>query len=92
MGDIFARASRVIIWLGPDTKDQAVKKAMEVISYVHSKVHQKIPETGSGRRVVLESSDPTIATLEMHMNRQSVSKSWEALASLFDRPWWRRIW
>jgi hypothetical protein len=92
MGDIFARASRVIIWLGPDTKDQGVKKAMEVIRYVHSKVHQKIPETGSGRRVVLESSDPTIANLEMHMNRQSVSKSWMALASLFDRPWWRRIW
>jgi hypothetical protein len=88
MGEIYQKASRVIIWLGPDTEYGQIKKAMEVIRYVHS----KIPNPQHGTKAVLKPGDPTIETLDEHMRARRIEGTWEALDDLFKREWWLRIW
>ncbi|CAO2657219.1 Nn.00g033450.m01.CDS01 [Neocucurbitaria sp. VM-36] len=88
MGEIFKKASKVVIWLGPD-EDGSVAKAMTVIRFVHS----RIPNPGHGANAVQRPGDPTIENLEeLLTNQKGVKKAWDMLGVLFNRQWWQRVW
>jgi hypothetical protein len=60
MGEIFAKAENVIIWLGADTEDEQIKTAMRVVRYIID----KIPHPGDGPIADLRPDDPTLETLD----------------------------
>lgn len=82
MGEVFAKATRVLVWLGPDTKDHNVERAMRTIDYINDYV--PIPDSPS--------TDLTLSTLDEHMQEQGILSAWNNLQHLFDRQWWQRIW
>ena len=88
MGEIFKRANRVLVWLGPD-KDGSVSKAMTVVRYIYEKVPN--PEYGAGAVQAL--GNPTIENLDKLLERdKGIKTAWGVLGRLFERDWWRRVW
>jgi hypothetical protein len=88
MGDIFAKADRVLVWLGQDTQGASVKEAMAVVRYIQSRVSNPDREAEPEREFYVLSLD----SLDYHMQERGVDDAWTALSAVFDQPWWQRIW
>lgn len=76
MGNIYSQAQRVIIWLGEEEQDG--KFALQ---------HIKRWNDIFGSEQIFD----TMAT-ELELDMLFDPKAWKAMALLFKRPWWRRIW
>jgi len=89
MGEIFAKAEKVIIWRGADTEDGQIKIAMRVVRYLIN----KIPQPGHGPRANMRPDDPTLETLDEYMREhEGVPDAWLALRIMLERQWWQRVW
>jgi hypothetical protein len=91
MGEIYKKASRVIIWLGGsdiETQTGDTWKAVQVLKYVHSQISN--PQHGT--KDVLKPGDLTLGTLDEHMRARRIDGTWRALDEFFKRQWWLRIW
>lgn len=88
MGDIYRKADRVIVWLGPqrDESDLALEllRKMEIFGD-HGKGSESLKEVH-----FWDDSDKT-KLLELSKSRDA-QRSWLALLKLFGRAWWRRTW
>ncbi|KAJ4374297.1 hypothetical protein N0V83_003038 [Neocucurbitaria cava] len=88
MGEIFKKASRVVVWLGPD-EDGSIAEAMTVVRWLYS----KIPNPGHGANAMHRPGDPTIENLQELVKKQNnVDNAWNVIGVLFKRQWWQRIW
>ena len=87
MGNVFARALRVIVWLGPEGDDS--NRAMELLDYI-------------GRRFEVNYKDFSITPSELERNEPSLSsmntplpisiRDQTLILLLFRRPWFSRLW
>jgi hypothetical protein len=78
MGDIYQKATRVVIWLGPE--DQSTQKA--------TKLMNEWNKLDSEKRKSFHPSQVTVG----HQNKFLDSDSWQALARFFQREWFNRAW
>ena len=84
MGDIYAKAFRVLIWLGEAEADTGL-----AFSYLHrwSDVGREI--IGKGEKNIMLRPSELFQQLDPMLFDRSVCK---AFRHLFKRPWWQRIW
>jgi hypothetical protein len=89
MGEIFAKAENVLIWLGADPEDGQIKTAMGVMRYIID----KIPHPRHGPMTNMGPDDPMFKTLDEQMrDNEGVSDAWMALRSMYERQWRQRVW
>jgi hypothetical protein len=77
MRDIYSRASPVVVWLGEEEEDSRL--ALETIQGLYRQF---------GNMENMKSREETLKALN-ELDESSQSK---AILSLFDRPWWTRLW
>lgn len=85
MGDIYARASRVVAWLGPSSL--AVKRVFPIIEYLSA---QTVLLAGGGNRAAPGSTHPKWS--EDGANLVLDPRDWVAICDLMDLPWFGRLW
>jgi hypothetical protein len=78
MGDIYQKAMRVVVWLGP--KDQLTHKA--------TKLMNERSKLDTEKRKSLHPSEITVG----HLNQVLDPDSWQALARFLQREWLYRGW
>ena len=89
MGDIYAAARLLVIWLGNeyDNSDLACALLVEW-GEAHRKFvigHKRSLEAVGDFRIILDE-------VKSELSDPFDEASWEALSKLFHRPWWQRIW
>jgi hypothetical protein len=76
MTRIYKKCSGVQVWLGEEADNSAMAMSLD------NKLDTRTPSRGPGEpRLVY----PEVSTEEKIMH-------WEALITLFQRPWWERVW
>ncbi|KAF2965672.1 hypothetical protein GQX73_g7874 [Xylaria multiplex] len=89
MGDIYRLARRVVVWLGPESNDSNL-----ALDFLDSLSQQVVVNWFDGTLTsprlskstgLWADSDEAISFLEM-------KREFAALISLFERPWFRRVW
>lgn len=91
MRDIYARASKVTVWLGPERDDSA--KAFQFIEMIHNRSNElegwvKDPSTGG----LMKDSSVFANWFEKSLVKRTYSQEWKAVHKLLRRAWWKRIW
>lgn len=88
MGEVYKKAQKVVVWLGPEQDDSAL-----AISTI-----QKIAEIGGLSRGapddVFTFWDASVKQVLQDTSRTdyTTDASWAAMIELFKRAWWRRTW
>lgn len=87
MGEMYKRADRVVVWLGPAADDS--KHAIDLMKSLASKV--QINWDTFAKRPSLEGAD------EPHWADENIKlpydgRGWRALYSLLNRAWFQRLW
>lgn len=87
MGQIYKRAKRVVVWLGPEADDST--HAMELMKSLASKV-----EIDWDNFVIKPSSDATDEPhwADKHICLPYSKRDWRALCCLLNRTWFKRLW
>jgi Heterokaryon incompatibility protein (HET) len=85
MSDIYSRASRVIIWLGPESEDSVL--AMDTLVDLGNKVGRDVERTKFQSRTGELLDWTEWRTLLPYTQAQI-----EAICRLYDRPWFERLW
>lgn len=90
MGEIYARARRVTVWLGPGSHNTqlAVRTIRSLAAHVELSSIFDTVEVGDWR--LTEGADPGISDPETRLPL-SVDE-WQAVADLLARPWFGRLW
>jgi hypothetical protein len=86
MRDIYARASKVTVWLGPEGNDS--EKAIQFIRLFFEKwreIERGVESLSSRRRFFSEWFKESLIS-------RKYSLEWRAVHNLLRRAWWRRIW
>ncbi|KJZ75174.1 hypothetical protein HIM_05368 [Hirsutella minnesotensis 3608] len=85
MTDIYRAACRVVAWLGVEGNDST--NAFETLGHISAQL-----EVTKGGRIIASPSavDPTIWRNDTPV--QLPDRTWQALFSLVDRPWFYRLW
>ncbi|RAQ99939.1 HET-domain-containing protein [Stemphylium lycopersici] len=87
MGQIYNKALRVVVWLGPE--DESTPLALDIIERIsagveltwhHRGIHRTIP--GSEAQVLEQRPEDSALSLE----------HWKALSRFLRRPWFSRLW
>ena len=81
MGQIYDRASRVLIWLGEDTEGDA-DEAFRLILYVHKHFEAAFDMNGNFQELAPLPSESLLL----------LQTRWQAVRKFFDRPWFSRVW
>ena len=84
MGDIYASASRVVIWIGEE--DERTKMAFDFLPVLLA----HLPKSTQSSSREEQADDQYLLPAEALMIARS--PGWEALEALFDRPWFERVW
>lgn len=85
MKAIYEHAKQVLIWLGPASADSDI--AMDLIDEITDADSEF--DSAESESIVLQRWS---AQLQASLENPDDHHKWQALASLFDRPWWRRAW
>lgn len=89
MGDIYSRADRVLIWLGPEGPETG--PALQALQYLGDYFY------GQYDRYLSFSDDPSSMGLLRVSTRDSAPDNpldvdWQSLAKFLARPWFERLW
>jgi hypothetical protein len=98
MRDIYARALKVTVWLGPEREDS--RKAIDFIRMFYKKLmasDNRIKEVSTGTQQSSFWPEPTSKWVFSEWFKESLisrkySDEWKAVYNLLRRAWWRRIW
>jgi hypothetical protein len=85
MKAIYELAEQVLVWLGPASADSDI--AMDLIDEITDADSDS--DSIASETMVIERWS---AQLQTSLKNPDDQHRWRALASLFDRPWWRRAW
>ncbi|KAH7310530.1 heterokaryon incompatibility protein-domain-containing protein [Stachybotrys elegans] len=85
IGDIFKKAERVIVWVGPSTDDSQV--AIQTLDYIGKQV---VSTTDRRLAPAPDASEKT--WYESSVQLPFDDKTWAAINSLLRRPWFERLW
>jgi Heterokaryon incompatibility protein (HET) len=88
MGDIYKRAHRVVVWLGPEADDSAY--AMKLISEIGAKVDVDWEGTRAVKPSLLAASEPHWADRFIPLPYQE--REYSAIDNLIHRSWFERLW
>lgn len=88
MGDIYRKADKVIVWLGPHRDDSDL--ALEVLKTMEALGDYREEKKSQGEVRFWDNSDKT-KLLELNQSKDA-HRSWVGLVKLFGRAWWRRTW
>ncbi|KAH6695217.1 heterokaryon incompatibility protein-domain-containing protein [Plectosphaerella plurivora] len=84
-GTVYEEASRVVIWLGPETHDSSL--AISKLDYLGSQV------MANSKHILLSTPDAT--ETDWHLRSTPLPydpPTWTAIDSLLRRPWFTRVW
>lgn len=87
MGNVYARASQVLVWLGPEENDS--DHAMELLQYLGERVDAD-PSTKSLRVSDLGRGEPELADRNVVLPFDE--RALHSIAHLLTRPWFERLW
>ncbi|RYP67935.1 hypothetical protein DL771_006968 [Monosporascus sp. 5C6A] len=87
MTNVYARASQVLIWLGPEENDS--DHAMRLVDYLGRRVavdwgSQALHPSDLGR------NEPELADIDVPLRYSE--RDFQAIELLFNRPWFERLW
>lgn len=85
MGDIFKKAQRVIVWVGPSTEDSQL--AIQTLDYLGKQV---VSTTNRRRAPAPDAAERT--WFESFVQLPFDDKTWTAISGLLQRPWFERLW
>ena len=88
MGNVYARASRVIVWLGPKKKNS--DHTMKLLKYISRRVKCDDPATEKLTLTDLGKDSPEL--LDPSALLPWKDEVYIALGRLFHRPWFKRLW
>ncbi|KAL1645065.1 hypothetical protein SLS61_008498 [Didymella pomorum] len=88
MGDIYRKADKVIVWLGPHRDDSDL--ALGVLKTMEALGDYREEKKSHGEVRFWDNSDKT-KLLELNQSKDA-HRSWVGLVKLFGRAWWRRTW
>lgn len=86
MGDIYSKASRVVVWLGPAQDDSHL--AIEVMSYLGSQI--EVNWHDDAMRSAPGASDLTLSDRRVFLPVKG--ELWRPIFDLLSRPWFDRLW
>ena len=89
MGEVFRKASRVVVWLGEDPATPFVKRDVELIIEVLQRVHDAAEDPSSVFAAVR--AMVTVGYPCYHWDTEQRLR-WRTIAELFRRPWFSRTW
>lgn len=87
MGNVYARAKQVLVWLGPEENDS--DHAMELLQYLGERVDAD-PTTGTLRLSDLGRGEPELADRNVVLPFDE--RALHSIAHLLTRPWFERLW
>lgn len=87
MGNVYARASQVLVWLGPEENDS--DHAMELLQYLGERVDAD-PTTGTLRLSDLGRGEPELADRSVALPFDE--RELRSIGHFFSRPWFERLW
>lgn len=85
MADIYSRATRVVVWLGPAENDSNL--AVATLDYLGAQV---VATTDSFRMTAPEAEEPTWYDNDLRLPYSD--EEWRAIDALIHRPWFTRVW
>lgn len=86
MGDIYSKASRVVVWLGPAQNDSHL--AMETMGWLGSQIEMNWQD--DAMKSAPGASDPTVADRGVILPVKG--ELWRPIFELLSRPWFDRLW
>jgi Heterokaryon incompatibility protein (HET) len=97
MRDVFSKARQVLVWLGPESKDDC--KAFDFALWVQTESSALVSDSDNNYLAlsdddyenILSSGLPPEA-VESIISERQIGPPWEQFAHLFTRPWFQRIW
>lgn len=84
MADIYSKASRVVVWLGPESHDTAI--AMECLTLIHSKIRV---DWVSSRMIPLSDE---VEWCDERIHLPFDETQFLAIYNFLSRPWFERLW
>lgn len=84
MADIYTKAAKVLVWLGPESQDSLL--ALFCIKYIASKVEVDW-ETGQ-----LSATTDELHWVDLSLDLPFGEEVWMAMHHLMQRPWFERLW
>ena len=94
MGEVYGRASRVLIWLGEDTDGDA-GEALQFIKDINRHLEREVLNFSAKQEPQSQKSiSNTIQNLPSLANNSPLLSlaSWQTFKSLLSRPYFRRVW
>jgi hypothetical protein len=93
MRKIYARARRVLVWLGPanDGEAERCRESIEEIVRACRSASSKYPSRPSDYTVSSNFAE-LVQYAQIDLRKPRDSQFWHVVARLFDRPWFSRIW
>ena len=90
MGEIYAGAERVVIWLGESSKDSDMALAFML------KLYEAFATKGEISTTTVQSGQYSAADLALNLKEFLLNQNWhdglKAAAGILARRWWRRAW
>ena len=90
MGDVFASATQVLVWLGQKSEDSDL--AIAFVSVLGHTMQKVLLKDAANRHVEQENGIIGQYKLCAEPGCEHPSPSWNALSRLLERPWFRRMW
>lgn len=86
MKAIYESAEQVLVWLGPSSDDSDL--AMDLMDEITDadEVDQALKDDADAQM------ERAVAQLRDSLADRKNARKWQALAKLFNRPWWKRVW
>ncbi|KAF2198582.1 HET-domain-containing protein, partial [Delitschia confertaspora ATCC 74209] len=85
MKAIYESAEQTLVWLGPSNDDSDI--AMDLMDEITDADEDANP-SDDGEALLHR----RVAHLQSSLTDPKDKRKWEALAKLFHRPWWKRVW
>ncbi|KAI0099891.1 heterokaryon incompatibility protein-domain-containing protein [Nemania sp. FL0031] len=86
MGDIYERAERVVVWLGPETKDS--ERGLEILEEIGSQID--VDWRRYSMRPAADAQDKTLG--DRNQPFPYSQEDAEAVRGILVRPWFSRLW
>lgn len=88
MSDIYHRASRVVVWLGPEADDS--RAALRTLSHLGRQVQFSWDWSTFGMADPPKGKDPRWSYINFHLPFDN--DTWRAVRMLMSRAWFQRLW
>ncbi|KAK1764198.1 heterokaryon incompatibility protein-domain-containing protein [Phialemonium atrogriseum] len=93
MRDVYSRADRVVVWLGPEN-DEDVPAAVALVNCIYAACEKEAQSAGRDLASLAVDYQPFAEITEDDLDPGLAGslRPWNALRRLYSRPWFTRVW